>query len=343
MKRWVLVGVAALCLLAGCGRKTGKTLHVYTWADYIKPELVERFEKENACRVVIDTFDSNEAMYAKIKAGATGYDVIFPSSYMARMLHDQDMIQALDQSKLPNIANVDADYLRIAMDPRMTYSVPYMISYAGLATIEGKVKDFDATWAMLDRKDLAGRMTMLNDMRETIGAALKFLGYSLNTVDEKQLQEARDVVIRWKKNLAKFEAEQYKTGLASGEFLVVHGYSGDILQVAEEAEGVRFVQPREGFSVACDDMVIPVGAPQPDLAHAFINFLHDPQVAAENTEFIMYACPNSPSYALLPEELRNDPVLFPSPEVRVKGEVIEDLGAKNDLYIRIWDEIKGAE
>jgi spermidine/putrescine transport system substrate-binding protein len=196
---------------------------------------------------------------------------------------------------------------------------------------------------MLDRQDLKARMTMLNDMRETLGAALKFLGYSLNTTSEEELAKARDVVIRWKQNLAKFENEQYKTGLASGEFLLVHGYSGDIAQVQAENEDIEFALPAEGFSVSCDDMAIPANARNVKLAHAFINFLHDPAVAAENTDFIQYLCPNQASYALLSEEIRSNPVIFPPPEMRAKGEVIEDLGEHNAKYTKVWDEIKGAE
>ncbi len=338
-----LLAVAMLVAASGCRQETRSVLHVYTWADYIKPELVERFEQENRCRIVIDTFDSNESMYAKIKAGASGYDVIFPSSYMVRLMHEQGMLQPLDRSKLPNLQHLDPDYLKIAMDPTFDHSVPYMLTYTGLAYLKSKVTDFQPSWAMLDRADLAGRVTLLNDMRETIGAALKFLGHSLNTKDEKELEAARDVVIRWKKNLAKFENEQYKTGIASGEFVMVHGYSGDIFQVAEETPDIAFVLPKEGFSVSCDDMVIPKDAPNAPLALAFINFLHDPQVAAENTEFISYLCPNSASYALLPEEVRQDPVLFPPPEVKAKGEVIADLGETNKLYTRVWDEIKAAK
>jgi spermidine/putrescine transport system substrate-binding protein len=345
MKRWVsgVLAVAAVALAGGCRKPAENVLHVYTWADYIKPELVQRFEQENACKVVIDTFDSNESMYAKMKAGASGYDVIFPSSYMVRLMSDQGMLQRLDRARLPNLANLDPDYLRIAMDPTFDHSVPYMLTYAGIGYLKTKVKDFEPTWAMFDRPDLAGRATLLNDMRETIGAALKFLGYSLNTKDVQQLEAARAVVIRWKKTLAKFENEQYKTGIASSEFLLVHGYSGDLTQVAEENHDIVFALPREGFSVSCDDMVIPKDAPKAALAHAFINFLHDPAVAAENTEFTSYLCPNRAAYPLLPEAVRADPVLFPPPEVKAKGEVIADLGEGNALYTRIWDEIKAAK
>jgi spermidine/putrescine transport system substrate-binding protein len=332
--------VVALALAAGCGRKERQVLHVYTWADYVKPELVQRFEAENNCRVVIDTFDSNEAMYAKLKAGATGYDLLFPSSYMVKVMNDQGMLQPLDHHLLPNLGHIDPAYLRVALDPAMAHSVPYMLTYTGIAYLGERVPNPEASWAMFDRADLGGRATMLNDMRETIGAALKFLGYSLNTTDEGQLEQARDVVLRWRQNLAKFENEQYKSGIASAEFLLVHGYSGDILQVQEENEDIVFVLPKEGFSISCDDMVIPQGAQQVALAHAFINFLHDPAVAAENSEFIYYVCPNRDSYELLPEEMRADETMFPPPEIRAKGEVIADLGKDQEKYVRIWDQIK---
>jgi spermidine/putrescine transport system substrate-binding protein len=341
MKRMLLLPAVA-ALVAGCASKKAD-LHLYTWADYIKPELVQQFEKEHACRIIIDTFDSNEGMYAKIKAGASGYDVIVPSSYMAKIMFDQGMLLPLDKTNLPNLANVDPEYLKIAVDPRMDYSAPYMITYTGIGYLKDKIADVKPTWKMLDRQDLKGRMTMLNDMRETIGAALKSLGFSLNTVDEKELAAARDVVVRWKKNLAKFENEQYKIGLASGEFFLVHGYSGDILKVKEENDQVEFMIPEEGFSLSCDDLVIPKTAKQAGLAHEFINFLHTPQVAAANTEYITYLAPNLPSYALLSEEIRNDPGIFPDKAILARGEVIRDLGENNQKYIKTWDEIKAAK
>ena len=196
---------------------------------------------------------------------------------------------------------------------------------------------------MLDREDLKGRMTMLNDHREVIGVALKYLGYSLNTTDDQQLAEAKEVVLRWKKNLAKFENEQYKNGLASGEFLLVHGYSGDLMLVQSENEDIQIAVPEEGSQINFDDMVIPVGAPQPELAHKMINFILEPQSAAELTEYIYFLCPNLPSYALLSEEVRSDPILFPPAEVVAKLETLSDLGENNVKYTKLWDEIKAGE
>jgi spermidine/putrescine transport system substrate-binding protein len=338
MKKIILV-LFSLALLAGCNSKKAD-LHLYTWADYIKPELVQQFEQENKCKVIIDTFDSNEAMYAKLKAGATGYDVIVPSSYMAKMMFSQGMLLQLDKSRLSNLANIDPEYLSVAIDQQMNYSVPYMITYTGIGYLRGLVRDVKPTWKMLDRQDLQGRMTMLNDMRETIGAALKSLGYSLNTVNDAELAAAKKVVVGWKKNLAKFENEQYKIGLASSEFLLVHGYSGDILKVKEENDQVEFLIPEEGFSLSCDDLVIPKSAEHVDLALKFINFLHTPEMAAANTEFITYLCPNTASYPLLSDVIRNNPGIFPGQSILKKGEVIQDLGENNQKYIKIWDEIK---
>jgi spermidine/putrescine transport system substrate-binding protein len=326
----------------GCKKET-PVLHVYTWADYIKPEIVAGFEKDHACKVVIDTFDSNEAMYAKIKAGATGYDVITPTSYMVSLLQAQGMLQALDRTALPNLIHVDPDYLKIAIDKNMDHSVPYMLTNTGIAYLMSKVKDFEPSWAMFDRADLKGRMVMLNDMRETIGAALKFLGFSLNSTNDEELAKARDVVLRWKKNLAKFENEQYKTGIASGEFLLVHGYSGDILQVQAENKDIAFAMPKEGGTISCDDLVIPKPAKEVKLAHAFINLLHDPQVAAQNSNFTRYLSPNKDAYPLLDASIRNNPGIFLAPELRAKCEILADLGADNAKWVKVWDEIKAAK
>ncbi|MEW6742751.1 MAG: spermidine/putrescine ABC transporter substrate-binding protein [Planctomycetota bacterium] len=334
-------GLVLLGIAAGCGSRS-RTLGIYTWADYVKPELVAEFERIHGCRVVIDTFDSNEALYAKLKAGAAGYDLLFPSSYMAQLLYAEGMLREIDHGRLSNLAHIDPDCLQVAADPAMKYSVPYMITNTGIAYLRSRVSDFLPTWGIFERADLKGRMTMLNDMRETIGAALKYLGYSLNTRDLKELEAARDVVIGWKKNLAKFENEQYKTGLASGEFLLVHGYNGDILQVMEENEDIAFAVPTEGTSISCDDMVIPKTAREVELAYAFIDFVHDPARAAENTDYIGYLCPNRAAYSLMSGRIRNNPAIFLRHDIRARSEVIADVGEAQALYTRIWDEIKSA-
>jgi spermidine/putrescine transport system substrate-binding protein len=329
---------AAFC---GCGAKK-PILNVYIWSDYLDESLVERFEQENNCKVQLNYYDSNEAMYAKLKAGATGYDVLFPSSYMVKIMDAQGMLRKLDKSLLPNLANVDPVYLGMAMDKEMDHSVPYMVTITCLAYIP-EAGEVEPSWSQFERKDLKGRMTLLNDYREVIGGALKSLGYSLNTTDDAQLAQAKDVVLKWKENIATFENEQYKIGLASGEFLLVHGYSGDLMQVQEERDDIEIVVPREGSALSFDDMVIPADAPNPELAHKFINFLYDPEVSAKNTEFVCYLCPNKASYGLLDAELLENPILFPPEDVVSRLEMIDDLGADNAKYSKLWDEIKATK
>ncbi len=343
IRDWTLGALvfAMVLVMAGC-RKPQPVLHVYNWADYVKPELVTQFEREYKCKVVLDTYDSNENMYAKLKAGATGYDLAFPSSYMVQIMREQDMILPLNHAWLPNLKHLDPSAFKVSLDPEVRYVVPYTVSYTGVGYLKSRVTNVVESWAMFDRADLAGRMTMLNDMRETIAAGLRFLGFSSNTRDEQELAAARDVIIRWKKNLAKFENEQYKPGLAGGEFLLVHGYVGDLLQIQAENPDIGIFFPREGFVMTCDCMVIPKGAQQIELAHQYINFMLDPKVAAENTGFTQYLCPNQDSYPLLDAAIRNNPAIMLPPEIKAKGEVNLDLGADQAKYVKIWDEIKSA-
>lgn len=317
-----------------------ETLHVYTWADYVSPDVIAKFEKANDCQVVIDTFDSNETMYAKLKAGATGYDVIFPTSYMILVMEQEGILQELDPARIPNLKNIDPEVLSKVHDRAMKRSVPYTLGYAVIAYRKDKVTDPQPTWAMFDRADLSQRITLFDDMRETIGAALKFLGHSINTRDEAQLAAAKDVLLRWKKNAAKFDNEGYKAGLDSGEFRLVHGYSGDLFQVAQENDKVGILIPREGVTASCDEMVIPKTSKQSPLAHALINFLLDPQVAAENMEWMGYLCPNTEALKLVSKDFLENPAVAIPADIKAKSEVIQDLGPDLAKYTKIWDAVK---
>ncbi|MDP3851940.1 MAG: spermidine/putrescine ABC transporter substrate-binding protein [Luteolibacter sp.] len=329
-------------VLPGCSGRQKNTLRVYSWADYLDPDLASRFEKEASCQLRIDTFDSNEAMYAKLAAGATGYDVLVPSSYMVKTLIRENRLQPLDHANIPNVKHIDAAYLKRALDPAMAHSVPYMMAPTCIAWLGGKVSEAVPSYRMFDRADLKGRMTLLDDMREVLGAALRSLGFSLNSKDPAQLALAREVAARWKKNIAKFDNEQYKSGIASGEFHLVQGYAGDLLQVADENEDIVVKIPDEGTAFSCDDLCIPKDAAMVDLAHRFIDFLNTPDVAAKNMEFIAYRAPNQGAYPLLSEDFRGNEALFPSEEVFARCEPIDDLGDALGLWSRTWDEVKAS-
>jgi spermidine/putrescine transport system substrate-binding protein len=347
MKRRTFLSASAAALAGGLlpacrSGDSRKTLNVFTWADYLSDEAKAGFEDLHSCRVVIDTFDSNEAMLAKIEAGAGGYDILVPSSYAVTALRRSDKLMALDHAKLPNLSHIDRAYLAIAPDSAMQVSVPYMMAPTCLAYLASKVENPEESWSLIDNPAVRGRATLLDDMRETLGAALKLLGHPLNSTDPMQLAAAAEVVIRWKGQLAKFENEQYKTGIASGEFFLVHGYAGDLMQAAEENDDIRIFVPREGSSFPCDDLCIPKDAREPDLAHAFINYLSDPEVAAENMEWIGYRAPNTEAYRIVSEDFRGSAVLFPPEELFAKCEPIADLGEALPLWTDAWDRVKGA-
>ncbi|MGI5868289.1 MAG: polyamine ABC transporter substrate-binding protein [Kiritimatiellia bacterium] len=340
MQKLFVAMLAALAILAGCG-KPKNTLHLYTWSEYIDPDLVAEFAKQNDCRVVIDIFNANEAMLAKIQAGSTGYDIIVPSSYMVKIMAQKGLLEPIDKTRIPTLPNIDPAYAATALDPQMTYGVPYMVTFTGIAYNKEVVGAIDPTWSVFEtRADLKGRITLLDDMRETIGAALKYKGYSCNTTNEAELAEARDVVVAWKANIAKFENEQYKNGIANGEFQLVHGYHGDIGQVQLDDDNIGFLLPQEGFLVSCDEMVIPKDAKNKELAYRFIAFLHEGEVAARNMIYTTYWCPNTAAVEFMEESEKAS--IIPAPEDFTRGEVIDDLGEALKLYSKTWDEIKAA-
>lgn len=313
------------------------TLYLFAWSDFFKPDLVAEFEKQFNCHVIIDTYDSNESMYAKLKLSSINYDIIFPSNYYVGILEKQKMIQPIDPKKIPNIKNYDPKYFK---QTSPLPAVPYLVSFSGLAYRKDKVTIEDPSWGVFGRSDLKGRMTMLNDSREALGAALRYLGYSINTRSPAEVAKAGNLLLSWRKNLAKFESEQYKNGLASSEFLVVQCYSIDIMHVIKENPDVSFVYPKEGAIMSIDYMTIPSNAHHVDLAHAFINFMLDTPIALQNIYFTNSLIPLLPVYELLDENKRKDPILFPPQEALQKMELIEDLQEDIQLYYKAWDKVK---
>jgi spermidine/putrescine transport system substrate-binding protein len=219
-----------------------------------------------------------------------------------------------------------------------------MVSNSGIGYLASKVEAKKAsTWQIFGDSAYKGRMTMLNDMREAMGAALKSLGYSLNSTNRAELEKARDVLIGWKKNLAKFEADQYKNGLASEEFTVVHGYNGDLMQVMSDNDDIRYVIPVEGAVMAADCMVILKSGKEKGLAHDFINFMLRPEVAAANIEYVWFLAPNVPAYDLVSDEIKAEKSIFMPADLLAKCEPVKDLGEFNAVYSEMWDAVKAAE
>ena len=342
----IAAGVLALCMVAGCGTPK-PVLRICTWSDYIDEGVVRQFEKQYDCRVEVKTFDSNEEMCESLRAGESGFDIVTPSSYVIPLLEKEELIQPLDHSKIPNVRrNFDRSFAAAILDPSFTYNAPYMVTYTGLVYRRDKLPKglFPNTWSVLDSPALEGRASLLDDMRETIGAALKSLDYSLNTEKKEEIDKAVEVVLKWRKNAPKLDNAQYKESVGSGEWLIGHGYSSDAAQMMRKDPNVGFALPKEGFSIAFDEMVIPVDAPQPDLAHKFINFVYIPRVARANVEGVCAAMPVRGVIKLLEPRMRR--LVEVDADTFKRGEVlqsIDDKPAVRDMYEDAWERIKAGE
>jgi len=336
--------LAGIVLFTACAPKD-RVLHIYIWSDYMADGLFDEFATAHDCEVVVDYYDSNEVLYAKLKGGATGYDLVFPSSYFVRLMAEEGLLQRLNHDNIPNLKNLDPIFVaRVSIDQEMIHSIPYMTGATGIAYRRDEVADFEPSWRMFEREDLAGRMTLLDDPREVLGAALLVLGHSLNSTNEDEIEAAADLVIAWKKNIAQFASEANKAGIASKEFHVVQAWGGDIQQIIDENqdENLAFALPEEGFPMWEDTMAIPTGADNVELAEKFINFLHDPEIAARNIEFNSYLCPNWAAYRHLSEETLQNPIVIIPKEVLGKGEQIQDVGPHLAKYTAAWDRVKSA-
>ena len=345
----------AAAAAAGVTDAGGGALHIYTWSDYIAPDVLENFEKALGVKVVIDTFDSNEAMYAKLKAGGTGYDIIMPSSYQVATMAREGMIDDLDHSKIPNVKkNFDSSFAGQILDPTFAHSVPYAVTYTGFAYRKDKVPagaDVE-TWAILANPALKGRVSLLDDIREVVGAGLMSLGYSVNSENAKEIDEAVAQVLKWRVNIRKFDAESYKTEVPAGATWLGQGYSTDVTQVivGDEESGaparndVGFALPKEGFSIAFDEMVIAKNAPRKDLAYAFMNYIYDGEVAKVNMEYICGPNPVKPGIDALDDDYRS--LIMLTPEQLKRGQLLRSFDGKPAvmaLYNEAWDRIKATE
>jgi spermidine/putrescine transport system substrate-binding protein len=337
----------ALAVSAAAAREAGageRTLQIYTWSDYFAPAVIENFEKRFNCRVRISIFESNEDLHEKLESGAVAHDILTPSSYMSSVLWDQGLILALNPNLIPNLANIDRSFTSLTRDPDMLYSVPYTRTVTGIGYNAREVPpEALGSWNIFSRPALAGGVTMLDDMRESIGAALKYLGHSLNSVDQEEIDAAVRVILGWKKNLAGFAVDDATTGLESGELLAIHAYNGDVAMIMEGNPDLAFFVPREGTSVTADDFVIQAISPSPELAHAFINYLLEPETAVANMESIHYYMPNPRALEKVDPALKANPAFSIDERMLANCEVIEDLGDDNALYARAWDKIKAEE
>ncbi len=331
-------------ILTGCQKdseQSGK-LYLYNWTYYTPDSLIKKFEKETGIDVIIDNFASNEEMFAKVMAGGNkGYDIIFPSSDYTSIMIKLDMVQKLDHTKLPNLKYVNPIIAKKASyDPTMEYAVPYFMGSSGIAVNKDKAPaDYARDWSIFADKRMAGRMSMLDDMREVMAAGLKHLGYSANTTNSKELQEAAELITsEWKPNLVKFDSESFGKAFSQGEFWVSHSYPENIFAEIPKAEwkNIDFFIPDEGGMMYIDNMVIPNGATNSEAAHAFINFMHDPKNHAVFLDEFGFPPTTNTEAA---KHMENNTYFFTSEDMK-NSDSLNDLGDDLEKYNQLWQSIR---
>jgi spermidine/putrescine transport system substrate-binding protein len=335
--------VVMLTVFSGCAKQSGsEKLYIYNWTYYTPDSVLRKFEEEYKVTVVYDTFASNEELYAKLLAGGTGYDIIFPSGDYVSIMINQGMLEKIDKSGLSNLGNIDPVVLQKATyDPAMDYSVPYYFGAAGIAVNTARVPNFERSWSIFGREDLRGRMTMLDDMREVLGDALVHLGYSVNTVNPAEIEAAKDLVNRaWKPNLVKFDAEAFGKGFADEDFWVVQGYAEVVYEEISDVQRANtvFFIPPEGGPAYIDSMCILKGAKNRDLAYKFIDFIHRPDIYAEFTDYFGF-----PATANIPARQLKAVTPYYTAEELVNTELKDDVGENLELYNDAWLSIRVGE
>jgi spermidine/putrescine transport system substrate-binding protein len=349
-----LCGSLLFVFLFSIAAQAADVLHLYNWNNYISAQTVERFEQACNCKVVQDYYSDNEEMLAKLAAGASGYDILVPTGNAVDALIRQGALRPVDKALLPNFKNLSPAYLDTAFDPGNRYSVPYAYTLTLLGYNVGKMQALGIptdTWAAIfEPKYLAkmkGRVTVLDSQRELMAAALKYLGYSANDVDEAHWRQARDLIIRAKPYWAAFNASSYIKELTIGNIWLAHGYSNDMFQAAQDARKagrpftIGYSTPKEGAILSLDSMVLHKSGPRPDLAHRFINFMLAGQNSAELTNLIGSGNPNLDALRYIKPEIAANAAIFPDRERLAKLEMLKDLDRNQRRVLsRMWTEIK---
>jgi spermidine/putrescine transport system substrate-binding protein len=312
-----------------------RQLRIYNWSDYIAADTISRFEAETGVRVTYDTYESNEEMVAKLVAGGDGYDIVSPSGYLVRVLVEGNVIQPLDHAVLTNWSNLLPLFINAAADPGGRYAMPYQWGTTGLAYRRDLVERVPDSWAALSDAALRGKVTMLDDGREVLGAMLKWRGHSVNATDRALLEAAKQDALRVKPNLRAYLSATVKGQLISGDIALAQLWSGDTRQARAEAPRIDFVVPAEGSLLFTDYLAIPRRAPNRRAAHAFLNFVLRPDIAAAIAEQTGYGPVNGAAIARMAH-----PVAPPDAALLARLEFQRDLGAATDLWDRIWTEIK---
>lgn len=348
--RWIslsLVPVVFLVVLFGYySTKTTSTgsLKVYNWGEYMDPQVLKLFEKETGISVTYDEYETNESMYPIIAKGAADYDLICPSDYMIQKMSDEGLLEPINWSRIPNAKNIDDQYFEFARgyDENNTYSMPYLWGTVGILYNKKMVKGPIDSWGVLWDTRYQDDILMQKSVRDAFGVALKYLGYSLNTTDEAQLDEAKQKLLEQKHSgvVQAYVVDEVRDKMIAGEAAMGVIYSGEALTCMEENEDLAYVIPKEGSNLWMDNFAIVKGAKNKENAEKFLNFLCRPEIMKMNFEYITYSVPSSKARELLPDEYKNSTIAFPALDSLKNCEVLKYVGKDGDsLYNQKWKEI----
>ena len=350
MKKIVATFIALCTLLTlftlsayGCARAPNGEVNVYNWGEYIDESIFRDFQRETGIKVNYTEFQSNEQMYSIIKSGSATYDVIIPSDYMISRMINEDMLEELDFSNIPNYSLIGAESKNLEYDPAGRYSVAYMLGTVGLIYNSSLISDEITSWGALFDSRYAGQILMFDNPRDAIGIALKYLGYSLNTTDENEIREAYGLLVEQNSLLQAYVMDQIYDKLEAGEAAIGPYYAGDYLVMRESNEDLVFVRPTEGANSFVDAMCIPRGAKNKTNAEIFINFMCKTDVSLANMDVTSYASANVEAAAEFAADI--DPedyeIVFASAETLANCEVFTNLPPEIlALYDRLWVELK---
>ncbi len=345
-RRQFLGGAAAvgISITLPKGAFAAGKVNFYNWDTYIGENTIEEFEKSSGIKVQYDLFADNDELFAKLKGGNPGYDLIVPSNDYVEQMLAANMLDPLDMSKIPNASNIDPTFMNPSFDPGRKYSLPYMWGTIGIGYRKSAVDGGVSSWAdLFDSEKYSGRIALMNESRTVLQMAMKYQGHSINDWTDEHLAAAEALLIKQKPHITAFAQDNGQDLLLSGEVDLAMEWNGDILQIMEEDDDIGYVVPDEGGLLWEDALCIPKGGENPDNAHALINHLLDAQVGADIADYVYYATPNKASQALMSDEYMQNPAVFPSAEATAISEAAVYPGAE---WVRkadeAWTRIKAA-
>lgn len=317
-------------------------VNVYNWSNYISADVLKAFTRETGIKVNYATYDSNETMYAKLKANPnSGYDIVVPSTYFLDRMRKQEMLQPLDKTKLSNFKYLNPALLNKAYDPDNRYSVPYFWSATGIAV---NVRYHSAAkiqnWADFWKPEYRNQLILLDDMHEVFSIALMVLGYSPNDTNADHIRQAYLKLKQLMPNIRLFNVDGVKSLFIDEDLVLGMGWNGDIYQAAQENSAIQFVYPKDGFIISIDSMAIPIGATHLSNAYRFINFILRPDIAKKISLATGFASPNAAAVKLMPKAILANPMIYPSKMLLKRSRVQADAGDAEIIYQKYWELLK---